>query len=72
MAGKGGSDDVDRRLDAVTTSAQELEQAIPLVGEAIETLRSMLAELVDADEYEDDLDRLKQLAHLLRLHPPNV
>lgn len=67
-------DDLDH-AESMASEALEKVERLDLVGESLDIVRRILADLIDAvakvdpdavvpTEYEDDLDRLDQIAHL--------
>ncbi|AIF41035.1 hypothetical protein HX89_08855 [Dermacoccus nishinomiyaensis] len=71
--------DVERKLDEAADNAEyalslasEVEERTKnhdMLGEAMKIVHGILADLIpegDADEYAADMDRLSQLAHLMR------
>lgn len=69
------SNELEERLSAAEHLSYEIEDvrgSMQLVGEALQKLARVLRDVVgatdgaDMDEYEDDLDRLDQIGHLIQ------
>lgn len=67
-------DELLSQVSSATAAAHELEQEMPLIGEALELIHNMLDDIVRhvapdrADEFAEDLERLSTLANMIRLH----